>query len=111
MSITMEDRGSGDAHLVTVHGEVDLRTAPELRQRLTHLVDAGTAEMVVDLRDVPFVDSSALSVFVTIHKRLSAAGGRLVLVCDEGPVRRVLGITGLSRVLIMHRSVDAAISA
>lgn len=93
--------------VVEVSGEVDISTAPDLRGALE---EAGTGgSVVVDLRGVTFMDSSGLEVLVAAAGELEEGGGRLVVVCGEGPVRRILGITGLDRELALRSSVDEAI--
>lgn len=99
--------------VVTVHGEVDIRTAPELRACLSTLFEGGAEQLVLDLDDVDFLDSTALSVMVGAHKRLarSASASGLRLVCTNESVLRVLGVTGLSRIFAVHDSLDDALVA
>src|SRR3954467_4723082 len=100
ISIDVEDR-QGWA-IVTVKGEIDIRTAPELRDVLAGLLDKGAERLVVDLEGVEFLDSTALSVMVGAHKRLVRKGEGLDLVCTREPILRVLNVTGLSRVFRIH---------
>ena len=90
--------------VVVVHGEVDIRTAPELRHCLAQVLDGEVKRIVLDLTDVEFLDSTALSVMVGAHKRLSKTGEPLVVVAATEPVQRVLSVTGLSRVFAVHES-------
>ena len=89
--------GTG-ATVLTVTGEVDLRTAPELRSHIEHVLDEGTSRLIVDLGAVDFLDSTGLSVLVGAHKRLARSGGRLIVANAPEIVTRVLSITGLDRV-------------
>ncbi len=70
---------SGDAVVVRVIDELDLATAPQLREILVDLASLGTLHVTVDLGELAFVDSSGLGVLVTGLKRLRAAGGDLAL--------------------------------
>lgn len=90
--------------VVVVHGEVDIRTAPELRDCLGQIIDDGASRVVLDLSDVEFVDSTALSVMVGAHKRLAKQGSPLSVVAGGDAVRRVLSVTGLARVFTVHDS-------
>lgn len=96
--------------VVRVEGELDVATGPALRARLIELVDAGVRHVVLDLGTVPFLDSSALGVFVTGLKRLRIAGGTMRLAACQPPVRAVLKITSLDRVFFLYPSVEAALA-
>ena len=77
------DTVHGTVTVVTVDGDVDMSTAPELEERLSGLSDGGARNLVVDLTKVDFLDSSALGVLVGVHKRVTAAGGTIKLVCGH----------------------------
>jgi anti-sigma B factor antagonist len=96
--------------VVVVHGEVDIRTAPELRDCLGQIIDDGVGRVVLDLTDVEFLDSTALSVMVGAHKRLTKKGAPLSIVAGSEAVQRVLTVTGLTRVFAVHRSLDDALA-
>jgi len=81
--------------VVTVRGEIDMATAPELRSMLDELVDAGTARVALDCRALEFLDSSGIGVLVAARKRLGDAG-ELVIDSPPAHVRRVLDITGVT---------------
>ena len=59
-----EDALDGDRHVVAVRGEIDLFTAPELKQKLTDAIEGGKTRIVVDLTDTSFLDSTALGTLV-----------------------------------------------
>ena len=87
----------GGLTVVSAVGELDVNTAPELRERLALLIAAGTRQISVDLASVSFVDSTALSVLVSALKRLRQVDGDLQLASPTPSVRRVFEITGLTR--------------
>ena len=87
--------------VLSAAGELDVNTAPELREQLAQLVDDGV-RIVVDLADVSFVDSTALSVLVSALKRLRQADGDLTLASPTPSVRRVFEITGLTRLFTIR---------
>jgi anti-sigma B factor antagonist len=91
-----------NVHVVTVGGDVDLHSAPVLRARLAELVDAGAAEIVLDLSEATFLDSMALGVILSAKRRVAAVGGRLELVVSTPEVRRIFEITMLDQVLDVH---------
>ena len=88
-------RGDGQA-TVTVEGEVDVATAPTLRDELYRLIDQGTSTIVVDLQGMDFIDSTGLGVFVGALKRAREGGGGIELKGLQPSARKVFDITGLS---------------
>lgn len=101
----------GDWAVVTVGGEVDVATAPRLREQLIDVVNGGQNRIVVDLTDVEFLDSTGLGVLVGALKRVRTQDGDLALVCTESRIVKVFEITGLTKVFTMYESVDEAVTA
>lgn len=108
------DIGSRDvdgALVIAVSGELDLLAAPELRSRLLDEVRSGRREIVLDLRETTFMDSTALGVIIAALKTLQERHGRLVLVNTRASIDKTLAITGLDRVLQVARDLDSAVEA
>lgn len=97
--------------VLSVRGEVDVYTAPRLREKLVELVSEGKYRIVVDLEGVDFLDSTGLGVLVGGLKRLRSHDGDLTLVCTQHRILKVFEITGLTKVFAIHDSVDTATSA
>jgi anti-sigma B factor antagonist len=95
--------------VVVVRGEIDVATAPRLREELISLVNEGRLRLVVDLDSVDFIDSTGLGVLVGALKRIRTHDGELVLVCTAPRITKGFEITGLDRVFSIHDSVDAAV--
>jgi anti-sigma B factor antagonist len=91
-----------DETVVAAVGELDVNTAPELRERLVGLIGTGTKKICVEMSGVTFVDSTALSVLVSALKRLRQADGDLQLASPNPSVRRVFEITGLTRLFTIR---------
>jgi anti-sigma B factor antagonist len=108
MELSLSTRAVGDHTVLEVGGEVDVYTAPRLRERLIELVDAGAKHVVVDLSRVEFLDSTGLGVLVGALKRLRAADGSLGLVCAHERLLKIFRITALDRVFSLYDSVEAA---
>ena len=99
-----------DTHVVSVSGEIDLFTAPEFKQRMSAPIDAGRSNLVVDLSETTFIDSSSLGVLIGAHRRLKLRGGSLVVVCDNEAITKTFKITGLDGVFTIAPTVDDALS-
>lgn len=111
MELSLATRTVGEHTVLAVGGEVDVYTAPRLRERLLELIDDGARRVVVDLGRVDFLDSTGLGVLVGAMKRLRLAEGSFALVCDKEPLLKIFRITALDQVFPLHPTVDAAISA
>ena len=104
----MDTRSDGDWTILDVQGEVDLYTAPHLRERLLQLVDEGHQRILVNMQEVGFMDSSGLGVLVACLKRARERGGDIGLVCKDGSPFKVLSITGLDKVFAIYGEVGEA---
>jgi len=96
--------------VLAVGGEVDVATAPRLREQLISLVNDQQFLIVVDLTGVDFIDSTGLGVLIGALKRVRTHDGQLVLVCTERRILKVFEITGLDQVFQLVDTVDAAVA-
>lgn len=94
-------RHSPDVAVLVLHGQADLHTAPELRERLHGAIDDGAFHVIVDLTDASFVDSMTLGVLLGGVKRLRPQGGQLRVVVDRPGLRRIFEVTLLDRVFTL----------
>ena len=92
--------GATPSYEVRLLGELDMSTAPQLREELLRLASGagGPAQVTVDLSELAFVDSTGLSELITGLKRLRQGGGDMALRSPTPATRRVLEITGLTEV-------------
>ncbi len=111
MDLQLEVNNHAGVPVLAVAGEVDVSTAPRLRQELVELAAAGNERVVVDLGQVEFLDSTGLGILVSGLKRFRTLGGDLLLVCTQPRVLKVFEITGLTRVFSIHESVPDAVAA
>jgi anti-sigma B factor antagonist len=96
--------------MVELAGEVDLYTAPDLKEELVRVVDEGAQHVVVDLTDTTFIDSTTLGVLLGCLKRLRPAG-TMTLVCGNPSIRKIFEITLLDRVFTIVDARDDAVVA
>jgi len=100
----------GDSYVISLAGEVDLYTAPEFKQQLLEVIAQGGKDVVVDLSDTTFIDSTTLGVLVGGVKRLRSNDGQLSLVCSDRNITKIFEITGLDRVFTIYGTRDEAVS-
>ena len=106
-----EDALDAERHVIAVRGEIDLFTAPELKQELGEAIEAGRNQIVVDLTETSFLDSTALGVLIGAVKRLRSDSGRLVLVNVDTNIAKTFEITGLDQIFTILPTRDEAIAA
>jgi len=85
----------GDPPTLTLNGEVDPYTAPQLEDALKGLIEGGAGAVRIDATGLAFIDSSGLRVLVDAHRRLGAEPAVLVLAGVSPTFRRLLEVTGL----------------
>jgi anti-sigma B factor antagonist len=96
-------------HVATVSGELDLHCEADLRRRLWPLAAVEGTTVIVDLCDVPFLDSTAIGVLTGLAVRLREREGRLVIVSDDPRLRRLLDLAGLHAVFGVETSLAKAV--
>ena len=108
MELSLATHSVSDHVVLEIGGEIDVYTAPRLRERLIDMVGSGEKNVIVDLGRVEFLDSTGLGVLVGAHRRLRATGGSLRLVCPHERLLKIFRITGLDSVFEIHSSVEDA---
>lgn len=111
MDLTLATREIDGATIVSVSGEIDVYTAPKLRDQITELVSEGRHHLIVDMGGVEFLDSTGLGVLVGGLKKVRANGGSLRLICHQDRLLKIFRITGLAKVFVIFASTDEAIAA
>jgi anti-sigma B factor antagonist len=94
--LTIEPRQDGDRLVLRARGEIDINSVHTLKQALERSAAGSASEVIVDLTDVEFMDSTGLTALLAAQR--DGVPG-LALVCPPGPVRRVLDVAGFGRVL------------
>ena len=94
--------------IIELEGEVDVYTAPQLKQQMINLLESGAKELVVDLTKVDYLDSTALGVLIGGLKRMRERDGNMVLVCPSPRIRRVFEITGLDKIFDIYNTAEDA---
>ncbi|GII04216.1 hypothetical protein Pta02_62240 [Planobispora takensis] len=111
VDLKLEHRFEGGLTIVEVAGEVDVYTAPKLRELLIGLVGEGHFHLLLNMEKVDFLDSTALGVLVGGLKRVRAHDGSLELVCTQERILKIFKITGLSKVFGIYTSTAEALAA
>ncbi|WP_285777562.1 STAS domain-containing protein [Microtetraspora sp. NBRC 13810] len=105
MELKVSTRSHAGHAIVAVAGEIDLYTAPRLQAEFTRLLEDGPARVVIDMSGVDFCDSTGMNVLLSALKRLKERGGALEVAAPRPAVRKILQVTGLDSVFIVHETV------
>lgn len=103
------DEGPEGIPVIQPRGEIDLHTCPELRSSLQSLIDQGKRRIILNLAEVPYLDSAALGVLVDTQRRLKEQEGELYLAQVTPFVLRAFEITRLIRIFTIFHSTEEAI--
>lgn len=102
--------GTEGVSTVMVQGEVDVYTAPRLKEEIHGCIDAGCTRLVVDLSGVAYMDSSGLGVLIGALKRVREEGGDLILSAPNPRIARIMDVTGLARIFNVHQATRDAVA-
>jgi anti-sigma B factor antagonist len=105
----------GGIRVFTVRGELDMNTAPELEESLQEAINSEDAQVILDLTECEFIDSTGIALIVRSWQRLDRAGGgggqgQLVICSVNAQVMRLLKITGVESSIPVYEEYDAALA-
>jgi anti-anti-sigma factor len=107
-----EESPDDGTRVLTVHGELDMATAPGLGQRMRRLLFwRNVKRLIVDLSDVSFIDSSGVRTLIVSRTHADALDSTLLFVCPDGSVLRRVQAYGLDEKLSFHETMDEALAA
>jgi len=109
MELDISTDVSGDVCTMRIDGEVDVYTAPRLKEALVTAIEGGCVNIIVDLERVGFIDSSGLGVLVSGLRRARERDGAVRIVCTRDNILKIFRITGLDKVFPIF--ADAAEAA
>jgi anti-sigma B factor antagonist len=111
LQLTVEITERGPVTVVAVAGELDLGSAPRLRDAAVRRLLAGDRALVLDLRGLEFIDSTGLGTVVAVLKRARSLGADLRLVITRPRIADPFALTGIDGVLPIHADLEAAVLA
>ena len=110
MDLGLDVSERGGATIVAARGELDMATAPRLRDLVIARLTAGDTSIVLDLSEVEFLDSTGLGTLVAILKRARSLDARLALVVTRPRIMKVFELTALTTAFAIHDHLDAALA-
>jgi anti-sigma B factor antagonist len=111
VELSLDTRQHNGRTIIEVGGEIDVYTAPKLRDRISELVADGNYHLVIDMENVDFLDSTGLGVLVGGLKKLRAHDGSMQLICTQERLLKIFRITQLAKVFAIYESQADALAA
>jgi anti-sigma B factor antagonist len=108
LDLKITDTIHGDIIIVTLDGELDIYTSPQLREHLAALITSGEKRIAIDMNECGYLDSSGLGVIVGALKKIRRNNGQLDIICTTERVLTVFRITGLTKFFAIHATAAAA---
>ena len=108
LSIDLKTEDAGETLVFKLRGSLDIATAPTVRAALSEATEKGSHHLIVDLTQLEFLDSTGLGVLVGAHRRAAEGDGSFRLIVSDGPILRLLNITGLVSVFAAYHSLEDA---
>jgi anti-sigma B factor antagonist len=111
LDLSLDTRHENGHTIIEIGGEIDVYTAPKLRDRISELVADGNYNLVIDMENVDFLDSTGLGVLVGGLKKLRAHDGSMQLICTQERLLKIFRITQLAKVFAIYESQADALAA
>jgi anti-sigma B factor antagonist len=108
MELEIRTQQDGSTCTLALEGEVDVYTAPRLKEELVTIIEGGCEHIIVDLEHVSFIDSSGLGVLVGALRRARERDGAVRIVCTRENILKIFRITGLDKVFPIFSDVSEA---
>lgn len=95
--------------VLEIVGEIDIHTAPRVQEAVERVAGPACRRLLLDLDRVPYIDSSGLVVLINALKRMQSHQGEVAFVCTNPHLIKVFDLTGLSQVMRIHPTTEAAV--
>ncbi len=104
-------REMGGIPVVELEGEIDLSTSPVFKETVYGVIESGNKDVIIDLNELEFMDSTGLGVLVAALKKTSYQGGSIRLICNKRNILKVFTITGLDKVFSIYDNLQRCLQA
>ncbi len=111
MDIKVDIKEGEGCNILNVCGDVDVYTSPKVKESINALIEKEIYNIVVNLEDVRYVDSTGLGVLIGALKRVKEHNGNIVLVCTNPQIKKIFQITGLVKIFSIFANNEDAIGA
>ena len=83
--------------IVHINGEIDIYTCPELRTSLTQLIENGSRNLILDLENIQYIDSTGLGTIAHTARAIESDNGQVLVVCTKNQIKKIFEVSGLEK--------------
>lgn len=106
MEVEINLKEKDDFVSLNLKGEIDVYTSPKLKEKVIEEVEKGIKNLVINLQDVSYIDSTGLGILIGTLKRMKEREGKLYLIFSSARLNRIFEITGLNKIFIIYPSEE-----
>jgi len=99
------------AHIIEVQGEIDVYTSPRVKETINELIEKEQYNLIINLEDVRYIDSTGLGVLIGALKKVREHNGSINLICTNPQIKKIFNITGLVKIFGIYKNQEEAISS
>ncbi len=107
----ISSRSNGDIVILDISGEIDLYNAPEIKDIIGSLIDQKKYNVIINLKEVTYIDSSGIGALISSLSNLKKYQGGLKIINVFASVKKVFELTKLTSFFDIHESEEEAIKA
>ena len=97
LDLKIEVRQEKDVPVISINGEIDIYTYPKLTETLNSVIEKGSLQIVINLENVRYIDSTGLGALADGANRISAQGGHVSIICNKPQVKKIFDVSGLAK--------------
>ncbi|TYR78361.1 anti-sigma factor antagonist [Priestia megaterium] len=109
MNLSIDVQEAGHEYRITLVGEIDAYTAPNLKEKFMEIAEKENVKITIDLTNVAYMDSTGLGVFIALLKAIKKNNGSLKFVGVSDRLKRLFDITGLTDILNVNSQVEGGV--
>lgn len=110
MDIKVDTKQVKNGHVIEVQGEIDVYTSPRVKETINKLIEDKNYNLIINLEEVRYIDSTGLGVLIGALKRVREHNGSINLICTNPQIKKIFNITGLVKIFGIFKNEDEAIS-
>ena len=97
LDLKIDVRHDNTIPVVHINGEIDIYTYPKLTETLNEVIEKGSLQIVINLENVRYIDSTGLGALADGANRVSSQGGHVSIICNKPQVKKIFDVSGLAK--------------
>jgi anti-sigma B factor antagonist len=109
VDIKVDTKQFKKGYVITVQGEIDVYTSPRVKETINELIEKENYNLIINLEDVRYIDSTGLGVLIGALKKVREHNGSINLICTNPQIKKIFNITGLVKIFGIFKNEEEAI--